>query len=111
MQIIEALDRGVHAFMPTGIHEVYTRIHTLYMEGEREQAGALFERLLPVLAFANQHLDISVHFFKRLLHKQGIYATSRVREPILPFDQVHQRIADRLIDRAVELCAQVRGAA
>jgi 4-hydroxy-tetrahydrodipicolinate synthase len=111
MQIIEALDRGVHAFMPTGMHELYARIHTLYQEGEREQARALFERLLPVLAFANQHLDISVHFFKRLLHKQGIYATSRVREPILPFDQVHQRIADRLIDRAIELCAQVRGAA
>jgi len=108
MQIIEALDRGVHAFMPTGMHELYTRIYDLYRSGRREQARSLFERLLPVLAFANQHLDISVHFFKRLLHKQGIYATSRVREPVLPFDQVHEKLADQLIERTIELCRQVR---
>ena len=108
MQIIEALDRGVHAFMPTGMHELYTRIYGLYRSGRREQASALFGHLLPVLAFANQHLDISVHFFKRLLHRQRIYATSRVREPILPFDRVHERVADQLIERTIELCRQVR---
>jgi 4-hydroxy-tetrahydrodipicolinate synthase len=108
MQIIEALDRGVHAFMPTGMHELYTRIHSLYCSGRREQASALYEQLLPVLAFANQHLDISVHFFKRLLHRQGIYDTPRVREPILPFDPVHQAAADRLIQRTIELCGRVR---
>jgi len=108
MQIIEALDRGVHAFMPTGMHELYTRIHNLYRSRRRAQARALFEQLLPVLAFANQHLDISVHFFKRLLHKQGIYATSRVREPILPFDPIHVRLADQLIERTIDLCRQVR---
>jgi 4-hydroxy-tetrahydrodipicolinate synthase len=109
MQIIEALDRGVHAFMPTGMHELYTRIYDLYQSGRRPEARALFEQLLPVLAFANQHLDISVHFFKRLLHKQEIYATSRVREPILPFDPIHERMAEQLIERVVELCLQVRG--
>jgi dihydrodipicolinate synthase/N-acetylneuraminate lyase len=108
MQIIEALDRGVHAFMPTGMHELYTRIYDLYQAGRRQEASALFERLLPVLAFANQHLDISVHFFKRLLYKQGIYATSRVREPILPFDQVHEKVAEQLITRTMELCEQLR---
>jgi 4-hydroxy-tetrahydrodipicolinate synthase len=109
MQIIEALDRGVHAFMPTGMHELYARLYDLYRSGRKEEARTLFERLLPVLAFANQHLDISVHFFKRLLYKQGIYATSRVRKPILTFDQVHQRLADQLIERTIELCGQVRG--
>ncbi len=108
MQIIEALDRGVHAFMPTGMHELYTRIYSLYRVGQREKARVLFEQLLPVLAFANQHLDISVHFFKRLLHRQGIYSTPRVRQPILPFDEVHERVAGELIDRAIELCRQAR---
>jgi dihydrodipicolinate synthase/N-acetylneuraminate lyase len=111
MQIIEALDRGVHAFMPTGMHEVYTRIYGLYQSGRREQARSLFERLLPVLAVANQHLDISIHFFKRLLHKQGIFPTSRVREPILPFDEIHESIAGQLIERTIELCGQVRESA
>ncbi len=109
MQMIEALDRGVHAFMPTGLHEVYTRIFALYQEGRRGDARMLFNRLLPVLAFSNQHLDISIHFFKRLLHRQGVYATDRVRPPILTFDDHHARIADELTDHALLLmqeCAQ-----
>ena len=103
MQMIEALDRGVHAFMPTGMHQIYTRIFSLYHAGQREKARDLFNRLLPVLAFSNQHLDVSIHFFKRLLHRQGIYATARVREPILPFDARHERIAEELIDYAMRL--------
>ncbi|MBZ0302388.1 MAG: dihydrodipicolinate synthase family protein [Anaerolineae bacterium] len=102
-QMIEALDRGVHAMMPTALHRVYIQIDRLYRGGDREAAVALFQQLLPVLAFSNQHLDISVHFFKRLLHRQGLYATARVREPILPFDTYHTRIADELIERVIAL--------
>lgn len=102
-QMIDGLDRGVHAFMPTGMHSVYTRIYSLYRAGRRSEAQALFHRLLPILAFSNQHLDISIHFFKRLLHRQGVYATPRVREPILPFDAYHERAADELIDHAIRL--------
>src|SRR5690606_6138115 len=102
-QMIEALDRGVHTLMPTGMHGIYTRIYRLYMAGDRAGAQALFYRLLPVLAFSNQHLDISVHFFKRLLHRQNIYRTANVRSPILPFDAAHKRIADELIDTVIGL--------
>ena len=35
MQMIEALDRGVHAVMPTGMHKLYTRIFSLYEAGDR----------------------------------------------------------------------------
>jgi 4-hydroxy-tetrahydrodipicolinate synthase len=107
MQMIEALDRGVHAFMPTGMHEIYTRIYALYAQGRRQEAAALFIRLLPVLAFSNQHLDISIHFFKRLLHAQGIYATPRVRQPILEFDEVHQAVSLELIEKVVALTQEI----
>ena len=107
MQMIEALDRGVHAFMPTALHAVYVRIYRLYTAGDRQVARDLFEKLLPVLAFANQHLDISIHFFKRLLHAQGIYPTSAVRPPILPFDAAHERVAQELIARACALEAEL----
>ena len=76
-QMIEGLDRGLHAFMPTGLHWTYSHIFKLYQEGRRTEARSLFNELLPVLAFSNQHLDISIHFFKRLLHAQGFYATAR----------------------------------
>jgi dihydrodipicolinate synthase/N-acetylneuraminate lyase len=107
--MLEALDRGVHAFMPTALHAIYVRIYRLYKAGDREGARDLFERVLPVLAFANQHLDISIHFFKRLLHAQGIYATPAVRRPILPFDDAHVRVAQELIARACALEAELSG--
>ncbi len=108
-QMIDALDRGVHAFMPTGLHAVYTRIYRLYRDGDREAAQALHERLLPILTFSNQHLDVSIHFFKRLLHAQGIYATPRVRVDSRRFDAVHARAAAAYIARAQALVVECGG--
>ena len=110
-QFIEALDRGVHSLMPTGMHAIYTAIYRHYVAGRRDEAQQLFYRLLPVLAFSNQHLDISIHFFKRLLHREGVYATPNVREPILPFDAYHERIANELIAYVIALTADVQDAA
>ena len=102
-QMIEGLNRGVHAFMPTGMHTIYTSIYRLYEEGKHEESERLFRQIIPVLAFSNQHLDISIHFFKRLLFRQGIYPTPNVRKPILPFDAIHQKIADQHIDTIIQL--------
>lgn len=102
-QMIEGLKRGVHAFMPTGMHYTYARIYRLFSSGREKEAEELFLRILPALAFSNQHLDISIHFFKRLLFRQGIYASPAVREPILPFDRLHQDIADQHIERIIRL--------
>ena len=102
-QMMEGLNRGVHAFMPTGMHRIYTTVYNWFISGKVDEAEELFEKILPVLSFSNQHLDISIHFFKRLLYRQGIYPTYGVREPILPFDRVHTEICDRLIERVIEI--------
>ena len=102
-QMIEGLKRGVHAFMPTGMHYIYTTIYRLFTKGKMKEAEQLFTEILPVLAFSNQHLDISIHFFKRLLYKQGIYPTPNVRKPILPFDSFHKGIADKHIEKIIQL--------
>lgn len=107
-QMLEGLQRGVHAFMPTGMHEIYTAIYSLFQTGHADEARGIFHELLPVLAFANQHLDISIRFFKRLLYRQGIYSTPYVREPILPFDAIHEQLADQLIERVLRLTEDVR---
>ncbi|NQU54756.1 MAG: dihydrodipicolinate synthase family protein [Bacteroidetes bacterium] len=102
-QMIEGLQRGVHAFMPTGMHYIYTAIYRLFESGNQQDAEKLFQQILPILAFSNQHLDISIHFFKRLLFKQEIYSTDLSRNPILPFDQLHQQIADKHIAKIIQL--------
>lgn len=108
MQMIEAYDRGVHAIMPTALHEIYLAIDQRYRSGRRDDARALFDRLLPILAFSNQHLDVSIRFFKRLLYQQGIYPTDRCRAPRLEFDEVHHRIAGELVERAMALMEELR---
>jgi dihydrodipicolinate synthase/N-acetylneuraminate lyase len=100
-QMIEALDRGVHAFMSTIMHDAYHEIFRLHRAGRREEAKRRFYAALPVLAFSHQHLDISIHFNKRFMHRLGVFSTDRVRDPILPFDRHHGQVADELIDLAL----------
>jgi len=107
-QLLEGLKRGVHAFMPTGMHYIYTEIYRLFHNDQVKEAEELFEKIVPVLAFSNQHLDISIHFFKSLLFKQGIYNTPNVREPILKFDKLHQEIADKHIQTIIALENQIK---
>lgn len=107
-QMIEALDRGVNAFMPTILHDVYNRIFQLHRNGYWKEAKMLFEKLLPIIAFSHQHLDISIQFNKRLVNRQGLFSTSKVREPILSFDHYHEKIAEELIARAFELSNSIK---
>lgn len=102
-QMIEGLDRGVNAFMPTILLEVYNRIYQFHRNGERERAKNIFYDLLTILAFSHQHLDISIHFGKRYYHHLGIFSTIKVRQPILAFDAFHERVAQEMIERAVAL--------
>ena len=103
-QLLDGLERGVHAFMPEGsMVAIYRTIMARFASGDREGARQLFESLLPILAFSNQHIDISVQFFKRVLVAKGIFAAATVRQPILALDVVQERTAAALVDRVLSL--------
>ncbi len=107
-QLIESLDRGVDAMIPeSSMIRVYKEILRLHHEGNRNNAIALFHRLLPVLSFANQELTISIAFFKRLLIRKGIFESDTLRCPNFQWDRYNQRIADELIDHYLHLEEQV----
>ncbi|MGQ0663807.1 MAG: dihydrodipicolinate synthase family protein [Pseudomonadota bacterium] len=106
-QMIDALDRGVHAFMGTALDPLYVAVYERHRGGRRAAAKALFERLLPILAFANQHIDVSIRFWKRLRHVEGIFATDRCRPPVPEFDSHQSRAAASLIARALALQASL----
>jgi dihydrodipicolinate synthase/N-acetylneuraminate lyase len=108
-QMLDGLERGVHAFMPEGsMVRIYRAIMDRYAAGDRDDARALFERLLPILAFSNQHLDVSIQFFKRVLVTKGIFRTCAVRPPIIPLDPVQERTAAALVSRVLELEMELR---
>ncbi len=102
-EMIDGLERGVHAFMPTALHRTYVRIYTLFESGRRDEARAHFDRLRPILDFSNQRLDVSIAFFKRLLRAQGIYETHCCRMPSAILTSVQEREADRFVTLAKEL--------
>ena len=107
MQMLEALERGVHAFMPTGMEAVYCAIHRYFMDGRTEAARELFEAALPVLVFANQHIDVSIRFLKHLRVVQGLFSTDRCRPPVTPLDRFQQQSAQRLARHALALEARI----
>jgi 4-hydroxy-tetrahydrodipicolinate synthase len=107
-QMLDGLERGVHAFMPEGsMVAIYRAIMARFASGDREGARQLFESLLPVLAFSNQHIDISVQFFKRVLVAKGVFGAAGVRKPILALDPVQERTAAALVDRVLSLEASL----
>ena len=108
-QLIEALDRGIHAVTPGGLHWVIVEVVRQYRAGDRASARALFARLLPILGWQNQHIDISNQFLKLLAVRQGVFSGASVRQPVMPFDAYHRRIADELSEEAVALHAEIGG--
>jgi dihydrodipicolinate synthase/N-acetylneuraminate lyase len=96
-QLIESLDRGVSAIMPTAMTGLFVRVFEAYRRGNREEAKEWFHRMLPVLAFTRQHLDTSIHFHKRLFHERGIFTTHRVRKNTVVYDENHERYGLELI--------------
>ncbi len=100
LQMIEALDRGVEVFMNTALTRFYRAVFEAYDAGDRALATERFHRLLPVLAFTRQHLDVSLHFHKRLFHHLGVFGTARVRRRGISWDAYFER-------QTVELLAYV----
>lgn len=103
-QMIEAFDRRVDAMIPeSSMVRVYSAIYAAYAEGNRHEAVAIFRRLLPVLAFANQELAVSIAFFKRLLVRKEIFSDAAMRMRGFSWDRSSLRIADELVEYYLEL--------
>ncbi|MGI9167612.1 MAG: dihydrodipicolinate synthase family protein [Pyrinomonadaceae bacterium] len=97
LQMLEALDRGVSVFMPSAMTGLFAQVMNCHQRGDREAARAWFHSTLPVLAFTRQHLDVSIHFHKRLFHRRGVFSTPNVRKRAIPYDAHHERCGEELI--------------
>ena len=103
MGMIEALNRGVHAFIPSTMEVIYNKIYNLYSENKIENARKLFAQIMPVLSFTHQHIDISIKFSKMLRVKEEIFNTNFCREPIKNFDQFQIEEANLHIRKVLDL--------
>ena len=107
--MFDGLAHGASAMMPgAAALEVYVRTYTLYREGRTNEAKALFQRLIPYLSFALQHLEVAIHIEKRVLEARAILPNSRMRQPSLHLDEIYQTQMEELIESVVELCEECR---
>ena len=75
MGMIEALNRGVHAFIPSTMEVIYNQIYNLFIEKKINKARDLFSTILPILSFTHQHIDIAIKFSKMLRVREEIFTT------------------------------------
>lgn len=107
-QMLEALHRGVHAFIPTAMDAIYVAIYRHFQAGDVAEARALHEQLAPVLAFSNQHLDTSIRFFKHLRHREGLFATPLCRAGVRSLDEHQMRELELNVERVLAMQGQLR---
>lgn len=106
-QFIEALDRGIDALIPeASMTRIYSAIWRLHESRRRQEAVALFRQFLPIVAFTNQEIRLSIAFFKRLLVRRGILSTPLMRPQEFAWDDYSLRIADELIELCLELISR-----
>ncbi|MGY9058781.1 MAG: dihydrodipicolinate synthase family protein [Candidatus Puniceispirillales bacterium] len=103
MGMIEALNRGVHAFIPSTMETLYNKIYKLFIDNKINEARNLFAQILPILSFTHQHIDIAIKFSKMLRVKEGVFETSLCRPPIENFDKFQVQEASLLIENIIHL--------
>jgi 4-hydroxy-tetrahydrodipicolinate synthase len=101
MNYIEALDRGVDAYLPTVFHDLYVEVYRLHKNGDRDRAKEIFYSFLPMLTFTYSHA--SPIFNKRLLMRLGIYKNDRCRGDFAPFDAYETRLGEELIEQYMKI--------
>lgn len=102
-QMMEALHRGVHAFIPTAMDSIYVEIFRRFRAGDAAGARSLHARLAPVLAFSNQYIDVSIRFFKHLRQREGLFQTAVCRAGVAELDAHQMRELQINLDRVMAL--------
>ena len=105
--MVELLDRGVKAYLPTLYHDVYVRIWELYRAGDRDGAVKLWRLLVPCLSFAATHGDKHWHVSKQVLRAEGIFATADARVDVPQPDAVETRMIAEMADYAGKLSRSI----
>ena len=103
MGMIEALNRGVHAFIPSTMEVIYNKIYNLFTENKIIESRNLFSKILPILSFTHQHIDMAIKFSKMLRVKEGIFKTDLCRPPISKFDVYQLEEANNHIEKVIGL--------
>ena len=102
-QLIECMDRGAIGAMPgCSMYDVYLDIYNHYVDGDREKAIQLHNKLLPILNHIRQNVEQIISFEKRILKRRGIIASDYCRKPSYDTDEYFDRLFDEFYKEMAE---------
>lgn len=102
-QLIEAYDRGIDCFMPSGLFSIYVNSYRLYHEKGREFGKRFFYEMAPLMLFTCQKVNwINATFHKSYFKRLGVFKTTHARYS-LKLDSYQANICEDMIDLALEL--------
>jgi 4-hydroxy-tetrahydrodipicolinate synthase len=100
LSLLDALGRGAVGNMPApNFTRFFADVQRLWEEGDRNRAEELFDRGVPFVMWTMQSIDHSVTSAKIELHRRGVIASARLRQPALILDDVALSQLARFLDR------------
>src|SRR5215217_1831437 len=100
LSLLDALERAAAGNMPApNFTRFFADVQRLWEAGERDHAEQLFDRGVPFAMWSMQSIDHSVTAAKEELHRRGVIASARLRQPALALDDIARGQLARFIDR------------
>src|ERR671912_584258 len=100
LSLLDALERGAIGNMPApNFTRFFADVQRQWEAGERERAEQLFDRGVHFAMWTMQSIDHSVTAAKVELHRRGVIASARLRQPALTLDDVAHGQLARFIER------------
>src|ERR671916_3157317 len=100
LSLLDALERGAVGSMPApNFTRFFADVQRLWESGDRERAEQLFDRGVPFVMWTMQSIDHSVTAAKVELHRRGVLASPRLRQPALALDEIACGQLAQFVDR------------
>ena len=99
LSLLDALERGAIGNMPApNFTRFFADVQRAWEAGDREHAEQLFNRGVPFVMWTMQSIDHSVTAAKGELHRRGVIASPRLRQPGLALDDIAYGQLSRFLD-------------
>jgi 4-hydroxy-tetrahydrodipicolinate synthase len=102
MYMVELAASGICGVMPSlGLADILAIVFRLAVEGKRDEASDIFERVLPHIVFSLQNMEFYHHAEKRLLRARGVLRSVDVRQAAMEVPRCESEHIDFLNERVL----------
>lgn len=101
-QLLEAYDRGIHCFMPSGLFKLYVNSFDLYHKKGREAGRKFFYDMGPLMLFTCQGGWVNACFHKEYFKRIGVFKNTNARYATV-LDPYQARICQEMVDLALRM--------